>query len=109
LTSINLLPAQVFVGYAMMAHLIFGNAIEKFQTFGDSVNTCFEILLGNIDVNNDLRALGGLQSVAGALFFVSPTSTLLCITHFQMHIWPVQNVSLGPHPHHCCHALAVVL
>lgn len=34
-----------------------------------SINTCFEILLGNIDVNTDLRALGGLQSVAGILFF----------------------------------------
>lgn len=66
-----IVAGMVFVGYAMMAHLIFGNAIEKFQTFGDSVNTCFEILLGNIDVNQDLRALGGLQSVAGALFFWS--------------------------------------
>ncbi|KAL6749264.1 hypothetical protein V8C86DRAFT_2852326 [Haematococcus lacustris] len=66
-----IVAGMVFVGYAMMAHLIFGNAIEKFQTFGDSVNTCFECLLGNIDVNADLRALGGLQSVAGALFFWS--------------------------------------
>jgi hypothetical protein len=42
---------------------------QAFATFGDSINTCFEILLGNIDVNKELRALGGLQSVAGALFF----------------------------------------
>ncbi|KXZ51016.1 hypothetical protein GPECTOR_14g257 [Gonium pectorale] len=66
-----IVAGMVFIGYAMMAHLIFGNAIAKFSTFGDSINTCFEILLGNIDVNNDLRALGGLQSVAGALFFWS--------------------------------------
>ncbi|GLC33126.1 hypothetical protein PLESTB_000367500 [Pleodorina starrii] len=66
-----IVAGMVFVGYAMMAHLIFGNAIEAFATFGDSINTCFEILLGNIDVNEDLRALGGLQSVAGALFFWS--------------------------------------
>ncbi|GIL76287.1 hypothetical protein Vretimale_5865 [Volvox reticuliferus] len=66
-----IVAGMVFVGYAMMAHLIFGNAIEAFATFGDSINTCFEILLGNIDVNDDLRALGGLQSVAGALFFWS--------------------------------------
>lgn len=72
----------MFVGYAMMAHLIFGNAIEQFQTFGDSVNTCFEILLGNIDVNNELRALGGLQSVAGALFFVSHA----CLVHGVLHL-----------------------
>ncbi|GFR50551.1 hypothetical protein Agub_g12825 [Astrephomene gubernaculifera] len=66
-----IVAGMVFVGYAMMAHLIFGNAIAAFATFGESINTCFEILLGNIDVNNDLRALGGLQSVAGALFFWS--------------------------------------
>ncbi len=44
---------------------------QKFATFGDSVNCCFEILLGNIDVNTELRQLGGLQSIAGALFFWS--------------------------------------
>jgi len=66
-----IVAGMVFVGYAMMAHLIFGNAIQEFSTFGESVNTCFEILLGNIDVNDQLRNLGGLQSVAGALFFWS--------------------------------------
>uniref|UniRef100_A0A6S8IGD5 Polycystin cation channel PKD1/PKD2 domain-containing protein n=1 Tax=Dunaliella tertiolecta TaxID=3047 RepID=A0A6S8IGD5_DUNTE len=60
---------MVFVGYAMLAHLIFGNAIEKFQTFDNSVNTCFEILLGEISVNEQLRDLGGLQAIAGAFFF----------------------------------------
>ena len=44
---------------------------QAFSTFGESINTCFVILLGNIDVNTELRALGGLQSVAGALFFWS--------------------------------------
>ncbi|PNW70325.1 hypothetical protein CHLRE_17g715300v5 [Chlamydomonas reinhardtii] len=66
-----IVAGMVFVGYAMMGHLIFGNAIPAFATFGDAINTCFEILLGNIDVNSDLRALGGLQSVAGALWFWS--------------------------------------
>ncbi|EFJ46305.1 hypothetical protein VOLCADRAFT_93448 [Volvox carteri f. nagariensis] len=64
LVHFAIVAGMVFVGYAMMAHLIFGNAIVAFATFGDSINTCFEILLGNIDVNDDLRALGGLQSVA---------------------------------------------
>ncbi|MEW5311378.1 MAG: hypothetical protein WDW38_003099 [Sanguina aurantia] len=66
-----MVAGMVFIGYAMMAHLIFGNAVEAFQTFGSSINCCFEILLGNIDVNKELRALGGLQSAAGALFFWS--------------------------------------
>lgn len=39
------------------------------QTFDDSVNTCFEILLGEINVNEQLRQLGGLQAIAGAFFF----------------------------------------
>ena len=39
------------------------------QTFDDSVNTCFEILLGEISVNEQLRELGGLQAIAGAFFF----------------------------------------
>jgi len=64
-----IVAGMVFVGYAMMGHLIFGNVISDFATFGDSVNTCFEILLGNIEVNTQLRALDGLQGVAGALWF----------------------------------------
>lgn len=31
-----IVAGMVFVGYAMMAHLIFGNVIEKFATFGVS-------------------------------------------------------------------------
>ena len=51
----------VFVGYAMMAHVIFGNVIEKFSSFRLSIDTCFEMLLGEISVNEDLKALTGLQ------------------------------------------------
>lgn len=59
----------VFVGYAMMAHVIFGNVIDKFSTFQLSIDTCFEMLLGEIGVNEDLKALTGLQGLAGSLFF----------------------------------------
>ncbi len=45
--------------------------MQEFASFGDSVKTCFGILLGNIDVNTKLRELGGLQSAAGAVFFWS--------------------------------------
>lgn len=55
----------VFVGYAMMAHVIFGNVIEKFSTFRLAIDTCFEMLLGEIGVNEDLKALTGLQGLAG--------------------------------------------
>lgn len=66
-----LVCGMVFVGYAMMAHLIFGNNIQAFSSFGSSVDTCFEILLGEISVNAELRALTGLQGLAGTLFFWS--------------------------------------
>ncbi|KAL3132313.1 hypothetical protein ABBQ32_008891 [Trebouxia sp. C0010 RCD-2024] len=66
-----LVCGMVFVGYAMMAHLIFGNTIQQFSTFGTAVNTCFAILLGDISVNDDLNQLQGLQGVAATLFFWS--------------------------------------
>ena len=61
----------VFLGYAMMAHLIFGNNIDYFRSFGSSVDTCFDILLGDISANAELRELPGLQGIAGILFFWS--------------------------------------
>lgn len=60
-----LVCGMVFVGYAMMAHLIFGNSVAGFSTFGKAVDTCFEILLGEISVNSELKQLTGLQGVAG--------------------------------------------
>ncbi|GMH41042.1 hypothetical protein BSKO_08952 [Bryopsis sp. KO-2023] len=71
LIHFSLVSGMVFIGYAMMAHLIFGNAIQGFSTFSKSVNTCFEILLGEIGVNDELKALSGLQALAGTLFFWS--------------------------------------
>merc|ERR1711966_302280 len=59
----------IFLGYAMMAHLIFGYAIEKFSTFGYSINTCFEILLGEVGVNEDLLRLSPLEQIPAVIFF----------------------------------------
>ncbi|WIA39913.1 hypothetical protein OEZ86_013355 [Tetradesmus obliquus] len=67
-----LVAGSVFLCYCMMGFLIFGNSLPWFATFPTSINTCFEMLLGEFaDVNRDLRSLGGLQSVAGILFFWS--------------------------------------
>lgn len=53
---------SVFICYCMMGFLIFGNSLPWFDTFSHSINTCFEMLLGEFaDVSSDLRALGGLQ------------------------------------------------
>lgn len=57
-----LVAGSVFLCYCVMGFLIFGNSLPWFATLGTSINTCFEMLLGEFaDVNTDLRALGGLQ------------------------------------------------
>eukprot|EP00798_Chlamydomonas_sp_ICE-L_P008812 gene8812-33683_t len=61
--------SMVFIAYAMMAHVIFGNAVSKFATLGDSITYCFEMLLGNIDVHKELQDLGGVLAFSGELFF----------------------------------------
>eukprot|EP00883_Tetradesmus_obliquus_P001212 jgi/Sobl393_1/11292/SZX78320.1 len=72
LLHLFLVAGSVFLCYCMMGFLIFGNSLPWFATFPTSINTCFEMLLGEFaDVNRDLRSLGGLQSVAGILFFWS--------------------------------------
>ena len=57
-----LVAGAVFVGYSMMAFLIFGNAVPQFAGFGTSVNTCFSMMLGDFtDVFAALQQLGGVQ------------------------------------------------
>jgi hypothetical protein len=58
-------PGPCLQAYVMMGFLIFGNSVPQFSSFGEAANTCFEMLLGNIDVNQELRALGGLQVGGG--------------------------------------------
>jgi hypothetical protein len=58
-----LVAGSVFLCYYVMGFLIFGNSLPWFATLGTSINTCFEMLLGEFaDVNTALRALGGLQA-----------------------------------------------
>lgn len=71
LVHFSIVASLVFVGYAMMTHLIFGSFIEAFSTFANSVNTCFEILLGDVSIASQLKELSGLQAAAGTLFFWS--------------------------------------
>eukprot|EP00210_Caulerpa_lentillifera_P005376 g5138.t1 len=71
LLHFSVVSGLVFFGYAMMAHLIFGSSILAFSSLGKSVNTCFEILLGDISIASQLKELTGLQSFTGVLFFWS--------------------------------------
>lgn len=63
-----LVAGSVFLCYCVMGFLIFGNSLPWFSTLGGSINTCFEMLLGEFaDVSTDLRALGGLQVGRGVV------------------------------------------
>ena len=46
--------AIITVGYAIVGHLNFGHAIEGFSTIPLSMNTCAEMLLGEIGMNSEL-------------------------------------------------------
>jgi hypothetical protein len=56
-----LVGGVVFVGYAMMAHLLFGLTVERFASLADSMITCLEIIMGDMSINEQLRALPGLM------------------------------------------------
>jgi hypothetical protein len=46
--------AIITIGYAIVGHLNFGHAIEAFSTIPLSLNTCAEMLLGEIGMNEQL-------------------------------------------------------
>lgn len=71
LLHFSVVSGLVFFGYAIMAHLIFGSSILAFSSLSRSIHTCFEILLGDISINTQLKELSGLQSFTGVLFFWS--------------------------------------
>ena len=61
LLNFLLVGGVVFGGYGMMAHLIFGSTVGRFATLGDSMITCLQIIMGDMSVNDELRALPGLM------------------------------------------------
>eukprot|EP00949_MAST-11_sp_MAST-11-sp1_P002783 g2783.t1 len=58
----------VIFGYSVVGYLNFGHSIEAFSTMSSSVVTCFEILLGEIGVNEELREK---QTISRVLWFWS--------------------------------------
>jgi len=61
----------VFMGYVMMGTLVFGYKIQEFSSLLNSLQTCFETLLGEIGWNNALQDLKGLEYWAGFAYFWS--------------------------------------
>eukprot|EP00892_Ulva_mutabilis_P001573 jgi/Ulvmu1/11416/UM075_0078.1 len=66
-----LVGGVVFMGYAMMGHLIFGTVITQFKSFPDAITTCLEIIMGDPSINAELRRLPGLMNTVGQLYFWS--------------------------------------
>jgi hypothetical protein len=56
-----LVGGVVFVGYVMMGHLLFGLTVERFASLADSMITCLEVIMGDMSINEQLRALPGLM------------------------------------------------
>eukprot|EP00898_Chlorokybus_atmophyticus_P004262 jgi/Chlat1/4837/Chrsp31S04872 len=63
------LASIVFVSYGTLAYLAFGHLIFEFSTLGRSLVTCFELLLGRIEINEDLMLLNGFELALSQIFF----------------------------------------
>lgn len=75
-----LVAGAVFVGYSMMAFVIFGNSVPQFSTFGSAVNACFGMMLGDFgDVFAQLKQLTGVQ--VGTNRFCIDENVLCCPVH----------------------------
>jgi hypothetical protein len=62
-----LVGGVVFVGYAMMGHLIFGAMVIRFRSFPEAIVTCLEIVMGDPSINEELKNLPGLLVRLSAL------------------------------------------
>ena len=66
------LASVVFMGYAIMGHLLFGSQIEAFNTMTKSLQTNFEMLLGEVTVSNQMLNLQGPSiEFASVMYFWS--------------------------------------
>jgi len=63
------MSGSVFLSYVLMGHLLFGQYIDSFSSVPNSLTTCFALVLGEIEVNEELRALPGIMQSVGALYF----------------------------------------
>eukprot|EP00854_Cymbomonas_tetramitiformis_P000703 gene703-1161_t len=71
LNFVGLLITIVFM-YAMMGHIIFGSSLASFSKVTNSLRTCFVMMMGDTDFNNDLYTLGeSYETVAFLAIIVS--------------------------------------
>lgn len=71
-----LVAGAVFLGYSVMAFLIFGSSVPQFSGLGPSVATCFGMMLGDFgDVARALGQLGGVQASSAAAARGAPPPT----------------------------------
>jgi len=59
----------LFIGASLIGHILFGEDMEEFRSFGISINTSFESLLGDFDWYSD-RVISKLELGSGLPFWV---------------------------------------
>uniref|UniRef100_A0A7S3D431 Polycystin cation channel PKD1/PKD2 domain-containing protein n=1 Tax=Palpitomonas bilix TaxID=652834 RepID=A0A7S3D431_9EUKA len=57
-----------FVGFSFMAYLLFGHQLREFMNLGESMITCFEMIVGNYEVGRQLDYVGS-SPAAGMIFY----------------------------------------
>ena len=60
---------MVFGAYSVFGHIAFGGELEQFSSLALSMNTCFGILLGDIDVTEDFKVSD--NGMVGFIFYYS--------------------------------------
>eukprot|EP00899_Mesostigma_viride_P017748 jgi/Mesvir1/25975/Mv20957-RA.3 len=69
ITHYLLVAGVVFISFATMAHLSFGTSLAEFSTLRNSFNTCFLMVVGEVNINDKLIAMQGLQLSMAWIFF----------------------------------------
>eukprot|EP00297_Palpitomonas_bilix_P001924 CAMPEP_0113904696 /NCGR_PEP_ID=MMETSP0780_2-20120614/23454_1 /TAXON_ID=652834 /ORGANISM="Palpitomonas bilix" /LENGTH=1416 /DNA_ID=CAMNT_0000898451 /DNA_START=419 /DNA_END=4669 /DNA_ORIENTATION=- /assembly_acc=CAM_ASM_000599 len=57
-----------FTGFAFMAYLLFGHQLREFMNLGESMLTCFEMIVGNYEIGRQLDYVGSTP-VSGVVFY----------------------------------------
>ena len=69
LAHFGLLFSMIFGGFSCLAHLFFGNSVLPFSTWERSMNTCFDLLMGDIGIREELFLLS--NRLSAILFYYS--------------------------------------
>lgn len=70
----------VFFGYAIYGHTVFGKSIEQFRDIGTSLDTMFNVLVGDASIDSYLLQLKGWDLITAVVFWWTYVFVVLFIT-----------------------------